>query len=425
MADRQGKLESHAAIQGSISNASGLSRIGDLAAPADITLGANVADFDEDEELLRSSVDTHEYRAYLQRGETRLSTLHRVAGAFISGAGLLTLLPILISGAFSGLLVLILFYPSERLPLPGTIGRWLALAPVLASLALPLAALYLLIRDLTLFYFTARTFKRDRAGTVYPRFILSGIMVSQGHLQDTAHLLERARSDEYVRDLLVPSPAAYRRRILKEAQSIGVLTTFSMNDNEGQLVEELREYVLNQTASHKRSLPEEAAKMEASIARHNRFLRSLVLRYAKAFLLTIVTTVITLAASGVLNLLRPVDSHILAVNPQFIWLITLLIYAIWALVAAVVVRKPVEWLYADTGNVQFPRTPQPLLNFERATLIVSILTILVITGAAISYRLAIPITSGQSWLLISSIALVGIATLVVSAVGLLSEWRSS
>lgn len=69
-----------------------------------------------DEGSKASESDLQEYRAYLQRAETRLSTLHRVAGAFISGAGLLTLL---------------------------------------ASLALPILALYLLIRDLILFYFTA------------------------------------------------------------------------------------------------------------------------------------------------------------------------------------------------------------------------------------------------------------------------------
>lgn len=30
-------------------------------------------------------------RAYLQRAEVRLSTMHRIAGAFLGGAGLLTL----------------------------------------------------------------------------------------------------------------------------------------------------------------------------------------------------------------------------------------------------------------------------------------------------------------------------------------------
>jgi hypothetical protein len=32
-------------------------------------------------------------RTYLQRAEVRLSTMHRIAGAFLGGAGLLLLLP--------------------------------------------------------------------------------------------------------------------------------------------------------------------------------------------------------------------------------------------------------------------------------------------------------------------------------------------
>lgn len=34
------------------------------------------------------------YRAFLQRGEVRLSTMHRVASAFLGGAGLLFLFPL-------------------------------------------------------------------------------------------------------------------------------------------------------------------------------------------------------------------------------------------------------------------------------------------------------------------------------------------
>ncbi|MEU4293075.1 hypothetical protein AB0E63_33040 [Kribbella sp. NPDC026596] len=333
-----------------------------------------------------SERDLQEYRAYLQRAETRLSTLHRVAGAFISGAGLLTLLPLLLSGTFSGLLALILFYPSPGMPAPASIQRWLTLVPVLASITMPLAALYLLIRDLILFYFTARTFKREGKGLIYPRFVLSGIMVSESSLDGSLEMLRRARDDEYVQDLLVPSPAKLRRRMMKDAQSIGDLTSLTLNDNEAYVADSLQQYVLRQTASHIRTLPEEAAKMEASIARHLRFLRGLVLRYAKAFLLTIATTVVTIAASGVLTLLRPVDDvRLEAVNPQYVWLSTLIIYGGWGLVAVVIVRRPVFWLYADTSNTKTKRTPQSLLNFERATLAIGVISSLAIVIDAVMY----------------------------------------
>src|SRR5690349_11344215 len=44
--------------------------------------------------------DRDELRAFLQRGEVRLSTMHRIAGVFLNGAGLLFLIPILVKDAF-------------------------------------------------------------------------------------------------------------------------------------------------------------------------------------------------------------------------------------------------------------------------------------------------------------------------------------
>jgi hypothetical protein len=370
----------------------------------------------------RDEADLAEYRAYLQRGETRLSTLHRVAGAFISGAGLLTLLPLLIGGTFSGLLVLVMFYEAPGLPSAASPQRWLLLANVLASITLPIAALYLLIRDLILFYFTARSFRRDNKSRTYPRFVLSGIMVSEPSLQHSAEELHNAREDEYVRNLLVPSPARLRARILKEAKSVGDLKAYSMNDDEEMLAAQLREFVLRQTASHIRSLPEESAKMEASIARHQRFLRGLVLRYAKAFLLTIITTVSTIAADGVLGLLRPFDGKPLeGVNPQYVWLMTLAVYGAWALTAVVVVRKPVTWLYADTSDTKSRRTPQSLLNFERSTLAVGAVSSILVTSDALIYANRMSTTSGIAWLMLAGIIAMAISTLAFVVGALMSE----
>lgn len=361
--------------------------------------------------------DLQEYRAYLQRGETRLSTLHRVAGAFLSGAGLLTLLPLLVGGTFSSLLALILFYESPGLPAAGAVPRWLALAPVLASIGLPLAAMYLLIRDLVLFYFTARTFREEKNGVIYPRFVLSGILVSESSLRNVAEL-ERARGDGYVRNLLVPSPPKLKKKILAEAQSIGDLVGVSMNDHEGFVAEELRQYVLRQTGSHMRNLAEEAAKMEASIARHLRFLRGLVLRYAKAFLLTIATTVVALTANGVLTLLRPIDGVENGVKGVYVWMATLAIYAAWALVSTIIVRQPVIWLYADSSRDKISRTPRPLLRFEQSTLAVTA-SISAVIGVDL-FMVEIPDT-GAGWGVAGVILGLIAATFSVVARAFLSE----
>jgi hypothetical protein len=367
--------------------------------------------------------DLQELRAYLQRAETRLSTLHRVAGAFISGAGLLTLLPLLLSGTFSGLLALILFYPGPGMPPPGSGQRWLALVPVLASITLPLGALYLLLRDLIQFYFTARTFKRDTKGQVYPRFVLSGIMVSETSLTQSLEILKNARKDDYVRDLLIPSPAKLRRRVLEDAKSVGDLSALTMDAPDEWLLESLRNYVLRQTGSHVRTLPEEAAKMEASIARHLRFLRGLVLRYAKAFLLTIATTVVTIAASGVLTLLRPVDGVVLeAVNPQYVWLTTLIIYSGWGLIAVLVVRRPVSWLYADTSDTKVHGTPRSLLRFEQATLAVGLVSSVVIFVDVILFLTSIAVTAVGAILMMVALILL-VLTITYVTVAIFSERR--
>lgn len=314
-------------------------------------------------------VTPEEHRAYLQRGETRLSTLHRVAGTFISGAGLLTLLPILISNVFSGLLASLVFRKADGLPPPASLERWLALAPALVSMGLPLVALYLLMRDLIKFYFTARPFRTENMGGTYPRFILSGLMVPGSEHSSEMNL---ARLDPFVANLIVPQKAKYRKTMLKEAHTVGDLRRYGVSDDKARLTEQFRRFLLRESGSEFRSLAGESAKMEASIVRHQRYLRGLVLRYAKAFLLTIVTTIATIAAAGTLSLLEQRDAGpapVDAIRPDIIWLATLSIYSLWCVAAGIVVRQPIDWVFAEIDNQSSHQTPPSLRFFERSTVI--------------------------------------------------------
>lgn len=131
-------------------------------------------------------------RAYLQRAEVRLSTMHRIAGAFLGGAGLLFLLPVFfrdypreLAHAFSTAL------------LPGA-GHWLAalsmLLLLLGSLALPVYSLYLLMKDIVLFYFVGHSpgFSDEH---FYPRFALTAIAFSPDESPRIKHdILEQERS---------------------------------------------------------------------------------------------------------------------------------------------------------------------------------------------------------------------------------------
>jgi hypothetical protein len=371
-----------------------------------------------------SDEDAQEYRAYLQRGETRLSTLHRVAGSFLSGAGLLTLLPVLLTAAFSSLVSEVVFLSNASFPSAGSAERWLALIPVLVSLGLPLAALVTLIRDLVEFYFTPHHFGRDESSVVYPRFILSGIRVSDGSLsEDTRGRLSEARSRPAVTDLLVPRPLASKERLLREAHAVNDLNTLDVNRNRNWVAEQLREFIFRYTASDDRSLDEEAAKMEASLARHHLLLRALVLRYAKAFLLTILTLMMAVAALTILGLSRAHGDATLdtsSVRGTDLWIALLALYAVWSFAAAVVVRRPIVWIYRESDSTQSPRTPQSLVSFERITLVSVALTSVLVAYLLVAYGVATPDATVR-WIAGLLVALFAVPTIVYCTRAI---WRS-
>jgi hypothetical protein len=244
----------------------------------------------DDRDVINRDLD--EYRAFLQRGETRLSTIHRVAGAFLGSAGLLTLLPVLFRDAFVTLFSRVVFLENLGFPEQGSIERWLILVPITLSMVLPLWALYLLIRDLVEFYFTGHHFGGAQTGITYPRFILSGIRVSDYSLL-SRDLIKDARRTPLVTELLVPASANARARLLREANLLDECKGLNEASHPVHLANRLQEFLFNYTASQIRTLAEEAAKMEAALARHHLLIRVLVLRYAKAFLLIILTTITT------------------------------------------------------------------------------------------------------------------------------------
>jgi hypothetical protein len=350
----------------------------DVSVQASPDHGSATSDGQPDARQFPEEQDQQEYRAYLQRGDTRLSTLHRVAGAFLGGAGLLTLLPVLFRDTFSELFSQILFLQGNGFPATWSPERLLVLLPVVASLMLPVWSLYLLMGDLIRFYFTMHHFG-SQAGTAYPRFILSGIFVSEDGLRDPKPL-STARQSPAVTELLVPKYVGIRRRLLREAHAVGGLRTVDETDliNDEKLADrELRKFSFEYTATIKRNLAEESAKMEASLARHLIRLRILVMRYAKAFLLTILTTGTTICALVVLNLAKPGLPVELGHRPgvtlvlgELIWVGLLAVYAAWGIAAAWLVRRPIIWIYGDLGNRNvLHRTPESLLLFERVTLI--------------------------------------------------------
>ena len=95
------------------------------------------------------SLGPNDLSLFLQRAEVRLSTQQRVAGAFLSGAGLLLLLPVLFKDAAIGILVNIAYFWHA--------GYWYSASCLFISLFfsifISIYALWLLVRDLIKFYF--------------------------------------------------------------------------------------------------------------------------------------------------------------------------------------------------------------------------------------------------------------------------------
>src|SRR5690349_8672679 len=120
-------------------------------------------------------------RAYLQRCEVRLSTLHRIATAFIGGAGLLLLIPVFFKDAFDNLLSVMLSEMRNHFPAQGTLGIVLTvvlyiclLYPLFLSLIIPLYGVYLLLKDIIHFYFTIYT-PGFPENILNPTFALTGV----------------------------------------------------------------------------------------------------------------------------------------------------------------------------------------------------------------------------------------------------------
>ena len=264
-------------------------------------------------------------RAFLQRCEVRLSTVHRVATALLSGAGLMVLLPAI---ARDSIVSVIRTLVSGDLDL----AHVCLLAAMVALLALPFAALWLVLRDLTLFYFHAQHLAHDGRDVFTPRFTLTGIRLASDELGAARRAeLTTVRASAANIDLLVPSNDLARSRIDRQLDAYGGL---GRHDVAGDLGRAGGLFEL--TASRDRSLIEEVAKIEYGIARHILRVQVIVLRYVKALLAFLTTALAVFAAAAVLEgtaTIGPTDE---------LWLIC--ITAVWAPSLVAVVTAPVRWL---------------------------------------------------------------------------------
>lgn len=270
-------------------------------------------------------------RAFLQRSEVRLSTMHRVATALLSGAGILVLLPAVERDAVMNVLRALVQGPVSW-------SRGLLAVGVLSAVSLALAVLWLVMVELTRFYFHSNHFVHDGVEVFTPRFTLTGIRLSSDELGPATDAAYREvfESTQALR-LVVPGNAKARASIDEQLRAYPGLDHSVRNAPTADAADHARAAALFDLAAARRQpLVAEVVKVEHGIVRHMLKLQMIVLRYVKALLVVVVTAGATYACAGAVN----GQSSIAAADER--WIAGTLL--LWAPTVLVVVSSPVRWL---------------------------------------------------------------------------------
>lgn len=297
-------------------------------------------------------------RAYLQRCEVRLSTLHRIGVSFISGAGLLLLIPIFFKDAIDTIISILLAQNVNQFPeLDGavlggvlTVVLYLSLLyPLFLSLAIPVYGLYLLLKDIVHFYFTV--YAPDFPNTLSnPTFALTGVAFSP---DESEHVKREVLRYQYMPDhmsFMLPFSPERRHQyfdrlientegqIIPSSRHLDYLTALHVipADMEPEIEQTVLHFntALGIARSVDRNLAHEVAVTEMALTRSILYLRRLMLRYIKTLLMFIWTI---LAAFVLLPFLKDRD---------FPHLIVLAIgYGIWSIAAMPILNLPIGWIY--------------------------------------------------------------------------------
>lgn len=265
-------------------------------------------------------------RGFLQRCEVRLSTMHRVATALLSGAGILVLLPALERDA-------VLQVMRSLLAGPVSWSRGLLAVAVAMSIVLALVVLWLVVIELTRFYFHANHVVHADGEVFTPRFTLTGLRMPTDEFDEvTDAAYEAVHSDESTVRLLVPGNPRGRARIDRQLAAYPGLVDDAHANADAARAEALFELA----AARRRTMVEEVAKVEYGIVRHMLRLQVIVLRYVKALLVIVVTALASFASAAAVN----GQAVISAADER--WIAGTMV--LWAPVVLIVVSSPVRWL---------------------------------------------------------------------------------
>jgi hypothetical protein len=343
-------------------------------------------------------------RAFLQRCDVRLSTMHRVATALLSGAGILVLLPAVERDT-------VLQVMRSLLVGPLTWSRGLLLVAVVLSIALALIVLWLVIIELTRFYFHANHVVHDGGEVFTPRFTLTGLRLPVDELRPATNAsYDAVHAAESTVRLLVPGNARSRSRIDRQLAAYPGLLQHGDDPDRARA-----EALFELAASHRRSLVEECAKVEYGMVRHMLRLQVIVLRYVKALLAIVITAIATFAAAAAVN----GETTVSAADQR--WIAGTML--IWAPVVLIVVSAPVRWLESllrtEGATHSGVSHDAELTQLEDVTARVSAVAWLVSVIAMVTLLVHHPISSQGR---IATVAVI-IGSGALAAVALVQRWQ--
>jgi hypothetical protein len=215
---------------------------------------------------------------------------------------------------------------------PVTWSRGLLVVGVVLTIALALEVLWLVIIELTRFYFHANHVVHDGGEAYTPRFTLTGLRVPLDEFSPATNAAyDEIHGAEATVRLLVPGNARARRRIDRQIAAYPGLLEDHGNPDLARA-----DALFELAASRRRSLLEEAAKVEYGMVRHMLRLQVIVLRYVKALLVVVITAISAFAFAAA------VSGQSAATAADQRWIAGTLL--IWAPVVLIVVSSPVRWL---------------------------------------------------------------------------------
>ncbi len=316
-------------------------------------------------------------RVYLQRAEVRLSTMHRVAGIFLNGAGLLILFPLLFKDVVQNIMIILATKTTFTM---ASAYYVFLVVPFVISLAVPLRSLYLLLKDLVDFYF-AGNFPGYNSPT--PRFVVPASVFPPDEAPSFKdEVLKIQYSDDGhgpgLRRFVLPFDEEaieyydtvikkYSTEIIPETRTMqslgkkGVISSSAEPEQENSLQEKKRfSAIFGFGGAYDRNLVEEVAFTEVMLARHASSLRRLVLRYAKSLLVvtwTILASFFIVALVHAIEYKLPEDKQLsywaIVIGPNLTMSFVAVLYMVWAWVTSILVKRPIQWILEMTHLKDF------------------------------------------------------------------------